>query len=80
MSILKVSVNGGDPVPAESVVMFDASSGQPVPFAGAIVHGNVVFFADSIRDASEFRSILDNLGISADNMHKFKGVIEGSLR
>jgi hypothetical protein len=62
--MLRVSINGGTPVPAESVVLYNSLSGQElVPLALAMDHGGVVFYADSVRDSSEFIAALGHLGI-----------------
>ena len=56
---LFVSVNGGDRVSASSVVVYD----DGVPIAGAIKHGSIVFYADSVRDPSDLANILEMLGL-----------------
>jgi hypothetical protein len=58
---LSVSVDGGDRVPAASVVLFD----EGTPIAAAVQHGNIVIYADSVRDREDLVKILDQLGIRA---------------
>lgn len=72
---LSVSVNGGDQVPAEDIVIFD----QGVPIAAAIIHGNVVIFADSVRDRSDLLGILAELGVNLEPPKTADFAIRGSL-
>lgn len=57
---LSISVNGGDRVPARDVILFD----DGVPIAGAMQHGNIIVYADSVRDYTDFVGMLDTLGIA----------------
>jgi len=56
---LSVSIDGGDRVPASSVVLYD----DGVAIAGALVHGTIVFYADSVRDPADLAGILETLGL-----------------
>jgi len=56
---LFVSVNGGDRVSAQDVVLYD----EGTPIAAAMMHGNIVFYADSVRDTLDLIKILQSLGI-----------------
>jgi len=57
---LSVSVNGGDRVPATDVVIFD----DGVPIAGAMQHGDMLIYADSVRDRRDFLEMLQELAVN----------------
>lgn len=64
--MLSISIDGADPVPAQSVVIFE--SGKPI--AAALYHGNVVIWADAARDTGDLVSILESLGVPAVDVHR----------
>lgn len=72
---LSVSVNGGDRVPARHVVLFD----DGIPIAAAMQHGNIVIFADSVRDYEDIINILDAIGVKIAPARRSDVVIKGSL-
>ena len=72
---LSVSIDGGDRIPAESVVLYD----EGIPIAGALMHGPVVFYADSIRDPADMAKILDQLGIRIGMAQRANFNIQGNL-
>ena len=73
---LSVSVNGGDRVPAKDVVIFD----DGVPIAAAMEHGNIVIYADSVRDYADMLGILDTLGVRIAPARKSDYKLHGSMR
>ena len=72
--MLKVSIGGKEPVPASSVVIFD----DDIPAAVAMDVEGTVVFADSARD-DDFLSILQQVGIPTNKMHKYRGLIQGRM-
>lgn len=74
--MLKVSINGAPPVPADSIVMFD----DDAPIAAAVQHGEVVFYCDSIRDTSEFAGVLRRLGITRTRLPTVGPEIVGNVK
>lgn len=73
---LSVSVNGGDRVPARDVVLFD----DGVPIAGAMEHGNIIIYADSVRDYDDFIIMLNRLGVSIAPARKSGMSLQGNMR
>jgi hypothetical protein len=78
--MLRISINGKEPVLVKSVVMFDDSSGASKPIAACMFHANVIFFADSVRDAGELSQMVNMLGFDMGRPPELKGIIQGSLK
>ena len=72
---LSVSVNGGDRVPADDLVLYD----EGIPIAAAMNHGNIVIYADSVRDRRDLVNILELLGIKTEPATASKLIIRGNL-
>lgn len=72
---LSVSVNGGVPVPATSVVLYNNSN----PLAVAKQHGAIVIYADAERDPQDLVDILTSLGVHAVPVQKSNLVIAGTV-
>jgi len=73
---LSVSINGGDRVPATDVVLYD----DGIAIAGALMHGNIVFYADSVRDPQDLAGILDELGIRVPMARQSKIILQAPFR
>lgn len=73
--MLSVSVDGGDRVAARNVILFD----DGVPIAGALQSGDIVIYADAVRDYRDLIDMLDRLGIRIAPAQKSNFVIQGSM-
>ena len=61
--MLRVVTNKGAPVVAKHVVIYDGKH----PIAVAVnVGGDAIMYADCVRDAKDFFTIMRNLGIEVD--------------
>ena len=72
---LSVSVNGGDRVPAKDVILYD----DGIPIAGAMEHGNIVIYADCVRDYHDFIQMLNTLGVRLAPARKANIKLHGAM-
>ena len=72
---LSVSVNGGIPVPAASVVLYNSGD----PLAVAKQHGEIVIYADAERDPQDLVAILVSLGVRIEPAKSSKLAINGTM-
>jgi hypothetical protein len=76
--MLRVSINGEDPVEVDSVVMYDDND---TPVALCMQQAGAIMFCDAIRDRSEFVAGLTTLGLSdcLDKLPKKVSTLTGVL-